>query len=148
LNILKTKYAKGENYQRTIWTNEERFGKITMNKQLVIIGIIALLITVGSSGCNELSDNANNQNLISFDELSNHLPKYIGKNVTIEGYVEMVIPPIARFVDRASYPNYLVWLNYPRTITLYTGMYRIKGIVTQGQDNINPGINVISAEAI
>jgi len=119
-----------------------------MKKQLVIIGIIIILLAVGLSGCNEQSNNTSNQDVVSFEELSNHLPKYIGKNVTIEGYVEMVVPPIARFVDRASYPNFLVWLNIPNSITLYTGMYRITGTVTQGQDNINPGINLISAEPL
>ncbi len=127
---------------------DERAGRIKMKKQLIIVGIIVILLTVGLSGCNEQNNNTYNQNLISFDELSNHLPKYIGKNVTIEGYVEMVVPPIARFVDRASYPNYLVWLNIPRSITLYTGMYRITGTVSQDQDNINPEITLIPAEPL
>ena len=117
-----------------------------MKKQLVIIGIVALLFCVGLSGCNQ---QIGNSSLVSFQELTEHLPKYIGKNVTLEGYVALTVPGYANFYDSASNSRYIVQLFFSNNITLYTGMYRITGIVRSLQMvSVYPLVEVISAEAI
>ncbi len=50
-----------------------------MKKQFVIIGILALLVGVGLSGCNSKSD------LTSIPTIRSHVDTYIGKTVTIKG---------------------------------------------------------------
>jgi|GEM_PF-5618296 len=122
-----------------------------MRKQLVIFGIIVLLVTVGLSGCEQTG----NSNLVSFQELTEHLPKYIGKTVTIEGYVASTMPGfantpgVANMYDTASNPHYIIQLSVPNEITLYTGMYRITGTAQASPLSISyPFVNVTSAEAI
>ena len=55
-----------------------------MNKKFVILGMAVLLICIGLSGCNEQNDD---DNIISVEELNSHLAKYIGKEITVDGYL-------------------------------------------------------------
>jgi len=130
--MIENKYSEGEN----------------MRKQLVIIGIIALLVCVGLSGCQQTK---NNSNVISLQELSEHLPRYVGKNITIEGYISNFISSgIALLWDSESTPRYIIQLNFnSNEITLYKGMYRITGVASSSSlPNIDAVVDVISAEAI
>jgi hypothetical protein len=122
-----------------------------MKKQLVIVGIAILLICVGLSGCEQKG----NSNLVSFQELTEHLTKYIGKTVTLEGYIAFTTPGFndtpgaATMYDSASNHQYVVQLSVPSSITLYTDMYRITGIVKDSPiGSGNPLVNVSSAEAM
>jgi hypothetical protein len=54
-------------------------GENNMKKQLVIIGIVALLICVGLSGC------TNNNDIVTITELKLHPDSYINKNITTIG---------------------------------------------------------------
>jgi hypothetical protein len=57
-----------------------------MRKQLVIIGIISLLMSIGLGGCQQLSG----ETLIS--DIKSHSNNYINKTVTIRGLNYMVEP--------------------------------------------------------
>jgi hypothetical protein len=64
-----------------------------MKKQVVIIGIIALLVSVGLSGCTQnTSTNNNNENsninYITVSELQLHSPRYIGNTTTVKAIFE------------------------------------------------------------
>jgi hypothetical protein len=120
-----------------------------MKKQLAIIGIIVLFVFVGLSGCEQKE----NGNLVSFKELTDNFPKYLGKTVTLEGYIAFTqpglndTPGVATMYDSALNYQYVVELNVPSSITLTTEMWRITGTV--GELPIgsgNPFINVTSAE--
>ena len=120
-----------------------------MKKQLVIVGIAILLICVGLSGCEQKG----NSNLVSFQELTENLPKYMGKTVTLEGYIAFTqqglndTPGVATMYDSALNYQYVVELNVPSSITLTTEMWRIIGTVGELPiDSGNPFINVTSAE--
>lgn len=100
------------------------------------------------------TDIPENAVITSFQELTVHLPKYIGKNVTIEGYIGYVMPGEgmtvgANIYDSESNPYYLIFLIIPGDIKIYTGMYRIFGTVEENPLGLGqPTINVISATAI
>jgi hypothetical protein len=120
-----------------------------MKNQLAIIGIIVLFVFVGLSGCEQKE----NGNLVSFKELTDNFPKYLGKTVTLEGYIAFTqqglndTPGVATMYDSALNYQYVVELNVPSSITLTTEMWRITGTV--GELPIgsgNPFINVTSAE--
>jgi hypothetical protein len=120
-----------------------------MKKQLAIIGIIVLFVFVGLSGCEQKE----NSNLVSFQELTDNLPKYLGKTVTLEGYIAFTTPGlndtpgVATMYDSAENYQYVVELNVPSSIALTTEMWRITGTV--GELPIgsgNPVVNVTSAE--
>jgi hypothetical protein len=120
-----------------------------MKKQLVIVGIAVLLICIGLSGCEQKGNN----NLVSFQELTENLPKYMGKTVTLEGYIAFTTPGLndtsgaATMYDSALNHQYVVQLSVPSSITLYTGMYRITGIAKDFPiGSGNPLVNVTSAE--
>lgn len=123
-----------------------------MNKQLSVFGMVILILVVGLSGCNQLS----NGDTVSFQELNDHLAKYIGKNITIVGYIGEVIgkewsnPYTANFYDSSSSPSYAVGLQVPSDIDVYRGQYRIRGTVKEAGYIITyiALVDVVSAEPI
>lgn len=58
-----------------------------MNKQLIIVGIIVILITVGLSGCT--NEDTNKASVLSVDEVLVDRLKYDGKEIEVEGYIEI-----------------------------------------------------------
>lgn len=58
-----------------------------MRKQLIIIGIIVLLVSVGLSGCNKQTNNNSGGDVeeTTVDNIKNHVNNYIGKTVAIRG---------------------------------------------------------------
>jgi hypothetical protein len=126
-----------------------QFGGGKMKKQLAIIGIIVLFVFVGLSGCEQKE----NSNLVSFQELSDNLPKYLGKTISLEGYIAFVQPGlndtsgVATMFDSAENYQYVVELNVPSSIMLTNEMWRITGIVGEFPNGSgNPLVNVTSAE--
>jgi len=130
-----------------------------MNNHLIILGIAVLLICVGLSGCDELTDT----NMVSFNELRDHLGKYVGKEITVKGYVSQTLkePLSSGYAGWAffheSNPNEnpqagMAYINLllPENITLYRGWYKVTGLVeeSQGIITIFATIDVTSAEAI
>jgi len=120
-----------------------------MKKQLAIIGIIILFVFVGLSGCQQNE----NSNLVSFKELTNNLPKYLGKTVILEGYIAFIqpglndTPGVATMYDSAENYQYVVELNVPSNITLTNEMWRITGTAGELPNGSgNPLVNVTSAE--
>ena len=125
-----------------------------MNKQLIIIGIAVLFICVGLSGC--INTNVNN-----FKDIHEHLAKYIGTEVTLEGYITTIMgKSLAQdgFQDTYTaelFPSsdieqdyrYVITLQIPADINVYTGMYKITGIVKEWMLSL-PMINVTNAVAI
>ena len=129
--------------------------KDKMKKQLLTAGITLALFTVLLSGCVNESSSPVENNLVSFKELNDHLAKYIGQKITIEGYIGegfgkyLGTPYVTNFCDSSSNtPQYCVLLTIPSNITIYRGMYRIIGMV--GEHNVTsiPMIDVTSAEAL
>lgn len=120
---------------------------MNMKKRVKNIGITTLLIFVFVLSVFIVI--TINQNIVGFQDIIEHLPKYIGKNVTIEGYV--ISAPIMNTVsilDSQSNPRYSLTLNVPNKISIVPGMYRIKGTVTLDETQNYPIIKVISAVAI
>jgi hypothetical protein len=120
-----------------------------MKKQLAIIGIIVLFVFVGLSGCEQKE----NSNLVSFQELTDNLPKYLGKTVTLEGYIAFIqtglnnTSGVATMYDSADNYKYVVELNVPSSIILTNEMWRITGKVGEiPSGSGNPLVNVTSAE--
>jgi hypothetical protein len=120
-----------------------------MKKQLAIIGIIVLFVFIGLSGCEQKE----NSNLVSFKELTGNLPKYLGKTVTVEGYIAFIQPGVnntsgvATMYDSVENYQYVVELNVPSSIALTTEMWRITGTVGELPNGSgNPLINVTSSE--
>lgn len=124
-----------------------------------MFGIIFVLLIIELSGCvdqqvNEQTNQFEN-NIISFEELYGQLEQYIGKNVTIEGYVEhgmgknISLPYATSFCDsNLSNPNYCVLLYVPTNVIIYMGRYRITGMAGEHNDTSIPTIDVISAEKL
>ena len=129
-----------------------------MNKNLIIFGLAVLLVCVGLSGCFD------NDNEISFSELRDHFSKYVGKTVTIRGYVgqtEKYQYPVddytswAFFYESNPFENPQAGMEYimlllPTNITVYRGWYKIMGLVEEsgGIITIFANIKVTSAEAV
>ena len=115
-----------------------------MKKQLIIIGIIVLLITVGLSGCfeNELSGD------LSPGEVRQHTDKYIGKIVTVRGYYSLGL--ILPSMD-SNNPNILtetIQIILPEGIKCYDGsQYRFTGIIIEGMFHY-ACLNATKVEAI
>jgi len=127
-----------------------------MKKQLMIVGIIVLLISVGLSGC---TDNTGSKEL-SYNELRDHIGKYIDTEITVKGYVSQVFSESGRQVgaffhesNPVEYPQAAlsyIYLFLPGNTTLYTGLYKVTGIVvgTQGIYPFFARINVTSVQVI
>ena len=121
-----------------------------MNEHLIIFGIVILLICVELSGCNQIV----NDDTVSFQELNNHLAKYIGKNITMVGYIGEVIGKGqgeygANFYDSSSNPTYVIYLEIPADIDVYRGMYKIEGIVREASLSVYVAvIEVTVAQAL
>lgn len=119
-----------------------------MKNQLIIIGVIAILITVGLSGCNN-----NDAGITSFKELMDNPPQYYNKNITMKGYIENTVPNAsggpynAFFYDSATNTQYVLVLIVPSNIDIHIGNYKITGTVLK-QIYATPKIQVISAVAI
>ena len=61
-----------------------------MKKQLVIIGIVAILVTVGLSGCN--GNNPLSNNPVTISEVMLHPERYTNKIITINGlYIQQLV---------------------------------------------------------
>ena len=90
-----------------------------MKKQLIIIAIIILLISVGLSGCNEIG-------LTNIGDLSANPQNYLGKEVKIKGNVGLGLG-IGAVTDEEghSFP-----IKYG-TMTTLTGKYYLTGIIKQ-----------------
>jgi hypothetical protein len=122
-----------------------------MTKQLVIIGIIAILVTVGLSGCNE--NNNSDTGIVSFQELFDNSSKYYGQNITMKGYINGTVYGVgnssynAFFYDSLSNPQYVLVLDVPSDILIHIGWYKITGTVIK-QIYATPKLTVISAVAI
>ena len=87
---------------------------------------------------NEQNENDNKKiDIVTFEEINNHLAKYINKEIIIEGYVGEVIGKetmnsyMANFYDSSSYHMYVICLDISSDIDIYRGLYRIKGIVKE-----------------
>ena len=109
-----------------------------MKKQLIVVGIIILLFTVGLCGCNEIG-------LTNIGDITANPNKFINKEVKVEGTC----------IDVGEY-GYITDDN-GHTIPFISqgdliGRYRLIGIImidaTYLSSNTNPYINVTKAEAI
>ncbi|VVB61207.1 Uncharacterised protein [uncultured archaeon] len=122
-----------------------------MKKQLILIGIIAMLVTVGLSGCSE--NNNSDTGIVSFQELLGNSTKFYGQNITMKGYINGTVYGVgnssynAFFYDSSSNPQYVLVLDVPSDIVIHTGMYTITGTVIK-QIYATPKLTVISAVAI
>ncbi len=84
-----------------------------MNKKLITIGIILVFLMVGLSGCNDVKN---------LGDVSSNPEKYLGKQVTVEGYCGSML-----IMDNSGHNLYF------RSNQLLTGKYRITGIVRYGE---------------
>ena len=102
-----------------------------MKKQLVIIGIIILLVSVGLSGCQQLSG----ETLIS--DIKAHPNSYINKTVTIRGlnYMVEAVTGLVIVVDKStdSLPLKISDNVQKPTPFLPTAEYKYTGIVRYGE---------------
>jgi hypothetical protein len=125
-----------------------------MKRHLIVIGVVSILLAVGLSGCT-------NTKIDNFKDIHEHLPKYIGTEVTLEGYVASILGKssaqdglqdsyIADFLPSSDVENdyrYSILLSIPPDININKGMYRISGIVDTYM-NSTPMINVTNALTI
>ncbi|MCJ7571056.1 MAG: DUF3316 domain-containing protein [Candidatus Thermoplasmatota archaeon] len=88
-----------------------------MKKQLIIIGIIVILITVGLSGCNEIG-------LTNIGDLSASPQNYLGKEVRVKGNVVLMVG-IGSITDEQGHSFAIKYT----TMTTLTGNYYLTGIV-------------------
>lgn len=95
-----------------------RDGK-NLNKQLLIIGIILLLLTVGLSGCNEIG-------LTNIGDLSANPQNYLGKEVKVKGNVGLGLG-IGTVTDEEGHSFPIKYV----TMTTLTGKYYLTGIIKQ-----------------
>ena len=106
-----------------------------MKKQLMIVGIIIILLTVGLSGCNEVG-------LTNIGDLSANPQNYLGKEVKVKGTVGLGLG-IGAVTDEEghSFP-----IKYD-TMTTLTGKYYLTGIIKQ-TSLIGYYLDIIKAEAV
>ena len=102
-------------------------------KKVVLVGVVLMLVSL--TGCTEQLNfiKGNSDNIVSFEELGLHLAKYIGQNVTIEGCIGLILSEQQVVIyDSHTNPRYAIILRMPSNIKVYTGMYRIEGVVGEG----------------
>jgi len=100
-----------------------------MKKQFVIIGIIALLLCVGLSGCSNIG-------VTNIGEIQANPEKYLNKEVTVEGGCSGYL-----IVDNNGH---ILWFQYS---TLISGKYRLTGIYRHS-NSTGYCLYVVKAEAI
>jgi hypothetical protein len=124
-----------------------------MKRHLIAIGLVFLLLAVGLSGCT-------NTKIDNFKDIHENLDSYIGKEVTLEGYVAAISGKssaqdglkdsyIADFLPSSDTNDtkYSILLSIPPDIDVIKGMYKITGIVYAYMDS-TPMINVTNAVTI
>ena len=103
-----------------------------MKKQLIIIGIIFILLTVGLSGCNEVG-------LTNIGDIQANPEKYVGKEVKVKGEVK-------NFTHVSDDKGHSFLL---RTEIGLSGQYYLTGVVKYASSLDNYYyLDVIKAEAV
>lgn len=107
--------------------------------------VIILVIICSLTGCINVDGIVNDN--VSFQELHEHLGKYVGEEVTIKGYVDGVVQGshTIGFYDASLNPCYVILLKNVSNVNIYRGWYTITGTVGSAQ-LYTCVIDVISAE--
>lgn len=130
-----------------------------MDADILKMIIIFLFLTSVLSGCINVENNdQNNQDkiwYISFKELEDNLDKYLGNEISIEGYISkgygdnVITPYVTNFCSsNLSNPKYCVLLNVPTNVTIFEGTYRITGIAGEHPNTYMITIDVTLAESL
>jgi uncharacterized protein YceK len=90
-----------------------------MKKQFVIIGIVAILITVGLCGCTNIGTT-------NIGDITANPQNYVNKTVTVEGTCNWMVT-YEMIIDSAG--HYFTF----KYQTVLTGNYRLTGIIRNGQ---------------
>jgi len=98
-------------------------------KKLVILGIVAILVSVGLSGCSS--------NITNIGDIQANPEKYLNKEVTVEGTCAMY-----GIVDNNQH---MIMYQYS---TLLTGRYRLTGIFRTYPTSTSYYLDVIKVESI
>jgi len=113
-----------------------------MRKQMYMVIILICVITIGLCGCisedNSMSGFLQDDTLVSFEDLDLHLARYIGEEITIEGYVAGAMDlgglSAGTFSDSPSNAKYAISIIYDSSnVTIYRGLYRLTGVVEELQ---------------
>ncbi len=101
-----------------------------MKKRLVIIGIIAILISIELSGCSNIG-------ITNIGDIQANPEKYLNKEVTVEGSCALY----------AIYDNnqHFIMYQYP---TLLSGKYRLTGVYRGNSTLLGYYLDVTKVEAI
>lgn len=95
-----------------------------MKKQLVVIGIVAMLVCVGLSGCQNTG-----KNIVSIGELNANPEKYINKTVTVRGFI------VVNIIEDTSNLNSIIFKysdNFSEMNKVNSGEFYFTGIFKYG----------------
>jgi hypothetical protein len=126
-----------------------------MKKGVLKILCVILILSAIISGCIEKEHISPESKIVSLKDLEENLDIYVGKNITVNGYIRngrgeniSQIYVISICNSNLSNADYCSLLYVPPDVIIYSGNYKITGIVGVITNMTIPRIDVISAELL